>query len=179
MPELSLVPVLALGLFAGLRASELRALDWSEVDLEERIIEVKGKKAKTRQRKHGKISDNLLAWLKPHSKTSGSVVNGRFRERLGNAVAQGRTRLCDSGDEKGLGKWPKNGMRHSFASYNLSNHQNAALTALELGHADTDHAVRSLSQFGETQGSSLLLAHSARGEQQRRRAGDRAGGFSS
>ncbi|MHA3774764.1 tyrosine-type recombinase/integrase [Verrucomicrobiota bacterium sgz303538] len=137
MSELSLVPVLAIGLFAGLRTSELRALDWSEVDLEERIIEVKGKKAKTRQRRLVKISDNLLAWLKPHSMTSGSVVNGRFRERLGNAVAQARTRLRDSGDQKSLGKWPKNGMRHSFASYHLALHQNAALTALELGHADT------------------------------------------
>ena len=37
----------AIGLFAGLRRSELCALDWSEIDLQGRTIVVQGTKAKT------------------------------------------------------------------------------------------------------------------------------------
>lgn len=63
-PEM--LPALAIGLFAGLRRSELFALDWSEIDHEPRTIEVKGIKAKTRQRRLVSVVDNLLAWLNPH-----------------------------------------------------------------------------------------------------------------
>ena len=58
-PEM--LPALATGLFAGLRRSELFALDWPEVDHEDRTIEVKGIKAKTRQRRLVSVADNLLA----------------------------------------------------------------------------------------------------------------------
>ena len=53
----------AIGLFAGLRRSELCALEWSEIDRKARTIEVKGVKAKTRQRRIVSISDTLSAWL--------------------------------------------------------------------------------------------------------------------
>lgn len=66
MPDSHLVPMLGIGLFAGLRTSELKSLDWSEIDFERRVILVTGKKAKTRHRRHVKISDNLSAWLTPH-----------------------------------------------------------------------------------------------------------------
>ena len=56
-------PVLAIGLFAGLRMSEILALNWEEVDLCDRTITVQGRKAKTRQRRVVTISDNLYGWL--------------------------------------------------------------------------------------------------------------------
>ena len=34
-------------------------------------------------------------------------------------------------------KWPRNGLRHSFGSYHLAFHQDAARTALEMGHEST------------------------------------------
>jgi integrase len=55
--EAKLVPFLAIGLLAGLRTSELKSLDWAEVDLEEKVIEVTGKKAKTRQRRLVKVGE--------------------------------------------------------------------------------------------------------------------------
>ncbi len=70
-PEM--LPALAIGLFAGLRRSELFALDWSEIDHEHRTIEVKGIKAKTRQRRLVSVADNLPAWLNPHRKTKGPI----------------------------------------------------------------------------------------------------------
>ena len=53
----------AIGLFAGLRRSELCALEWSEIDQKARTIEVEGAKAKTRQRRIVSISDVLSKWL--------------------------------------------------------------------------------------------------------------------
>jgi integrase len=46
-----LLPLVAIQLFAGLRRSEVCALDWSEIDLSEKHLEVKGVKSKTRQRR--------------------------------------------------------------------------------------------------------------------------------
>jgi len=42
-----LLPYVSIGLFAGLRASELAALDWREISISERTIEVTAAKAKT------------------------------------------------------------------------------------------------------------------------------------
>jgi integrase len=113
-PDFNLVPILAIGMF-----------------------EVTGKKAKTRQRRLVKISDNLASWLTPYRANSGKIVAGRFRERLADTLIMARAELAQSGKQTALSRWPKNGMRHSFASYHLAYHQNAALAALELGHADT------------------------------------------
>src|SRR3974390_120779 len=60
-----MLPAVTIGLFAGLRRSEFFALDWAEIDLENRIIEIKGIKAKTRQRRLVHIAENLLDWLVP------------------------------------------------------------------------------------------------------------------
>jgi integrase len=37
----------------------------------------------------------------------------------------------------GLTKWPKNGLRHSFASYHLAHYHDAAKLGLILGHTTT------------------------------------------
>jgi integrase len=50
-----------IGLFAGLHRSELCALEWPEIDLQARTIEVKGVKAKTRQRRIVSVPDALIA----------------------------------------------------------------------------------------------------------------------
>ena len=72
-------------------------------------------KAKTRRRRLVKISANLAEWLKPLARENGPVI-------------------C----EKSGVEWKKNGMRHSYASYHLSKHEDANSTALQLGHANTE-----------------------------------------
>ncbi len=124
--KLELVPYVAIGLFAGLRASELDALAWKEVNLAERMIEVTAIKAKTRKRRILDISANLAAWLSPYAGAEGAIAPCCWRERL-----QKLSKLAS------LERWPQNVLRHSFASYHLAKHKNAALTALQLGHADT------------------------------------------
>jgi integrase len=122
----NLVPYIAIGLFAGLRSSEIEQLDWSEIKLGAGRIEVKAEKAKTSQRRFVKISDNLMAWLRPHMKQQGPIVGAGWREHL-QLIAK----------KAELEKWPRNAMRHSFGSHHLTAHENAAATALEMGHETT------------------------------------------
>jgi integrase len=122
-PEL--VPALAIGAFAGLRNSEVLALEWREINLERGFIEVTASKSKTAQRRLVKIEPNLSRWLAPHANNSGKV----WRESR-RIYYETTTKLCR---ELGL-KWPENGLRHSFASYHLAHFRNAAALALEMGH---------------------------------------------
>jgi len=53
------VPMLAIGAFAGLREAEIKRLDWAEIDLRRNFIEVKADKAKTARRRIVRIQPNL------------------------------------------------------------------------------------------------------------------------
>jgi integrase len=117
------VPMLTIGAFAGLRAAEIERLDWKEVDLASGHVEVTAAKAKSARRRLIPIQSNLAAWLWPYTGMTGRVVPKNAQNKL----ARVRTAA-------GLPRWPKNGLRHSFASYHLAHFKNAAETALELGH---------------------------------------------
>jgi integrase len=124
-PEL--LPYLAIGAFAGLRRAELERLDWSEIDFDSRLIEVKAEKSKTAQRRFVTMQPNLREWLLPLRKHKGNVTPALgFRESFEQAR-----------EAAGIAEWPDNALRHSFASYHLSHFKNAASTALELGHHDS------------------------------------------
>jgi integrase len=124
------VPMLAIGAFAGLREAEIQRLNWSEIDLTPRPnlpdghTEVKAAKAKSARRRIVPIQPNLAAWLRPYSGTQGHVVPVGARRKLDRVRKQA-----------GLMKWPLNGLRHSFASYRLAATNNAATVAAELGHS--------------------------------------------
>ncbi len=117
------VPMLAIGAFAGLREAEIKRLDWSEIDLARGHIEIKAAKAKSARRRIVPIQPNLAAWLRPYAGLSGRVVLSDPRRKLG------RVR-----EEAGLVRWPNNGLRHSFASYRLAAIHDAPRVAAELGH---------------------------------------------
>jgi integrase len=117
------VPMLAIGAFAGLREAEIQRLDWSEVDLARGHIEVKAAKAKSARRRIVQIQSNLAAWLRPYSGMTGHVVPAAARGKLD------RVRKAS-----GLARWPKNGLRHSFGSYRLAACHDAPRVAAELGH---------------------------------------------
>lgn len=121
-----IIPVLAIGGFAGLRPAEIGRLDWKEVHLDRGFIEVTAKNAKTASRRLVTIQPNLGAWLKPHVQKSGPVipVNGRILIEAARRAA-------------GFKEWPSNALRHSFASYHLAKFQDAAALALQMGHATT------------------------------------------
>jgi integrase len=117
---------IAIGLFAGLRRAELERLDWSEIDFESNLIEVKAEKSKTAQRRFATLQPNLREWLLPARKHKGLITPEDFNKHF-----------IQARKSAGIAKWPDNALRHSFASYHLAHFKNAAATALELGHHDS------------------------------------------
>ena len=117
------LPMLAIGAFAGLREAEIQRLDSSEIDLARGHIEVKATKAKSARRRIVPIQPNLAAWLQPYSGMTGRVVPAGARRKLARVRTAAK-----------LARWPNNGLRHSFASYRLAAIHDAPRVSVELGH---------------------------------------------
>ncbi|MGA8660454.1 MAG: tyrosine-type recombinase/integrase [Chthoniobacterales bacterium] len=124
----NLLPTLAIGAFAGLRASELLRLEWSEVDLARGYIHVAARKSKSARRRLVKILPNLASWLAPYNASQGKIYLNQKRAYHHAIEEVSRT--------TGI-TWKKNGLRHSFASYHLAKYANAAELMLQLGHTTT------------------------------------------
>jgi integrase len=121
--EPDVLPMLAIGAFAGLRDAKIKRLDWAEVDQARKHIEITAVKAKSAKRRIVPMQPNLAEWLRPCSGKTGRVVPDAYRgkiERVRKAA--------------GLTRWPNNGLRHSFASYRLAAIHDAPRVASELGH---------------------------------------------
>jgi integrase len=114
----------ALGAFTGIRAAELSRLEWRDIDIKRRHVEITAAKAKTASRRLVPICDSLNAWLAPFCSKSGPVFTSqRSAERL----------VEWAGNQ--IGGWPKNALRHSFVSYRVAQTQNVAQVALEAGNS--------------------------------------------
>jgi integrase len=124
-----LVPVFAIGLFAGLRPAEIRRLDWSEIRWDKAQIRVTSAKSKTAQPRWVKMTPALMEWLAPYRKASGPV----------NPLSESNQYklIAETVKAAGLSHWPQDGLRHSFGSYHMALHQNAPLTAAQMGHMTT------------------------------------------
>jgi len=118
-----LVPILAIGAFAGIRMAELERLDWKAVDLERKFIEIRAGQAKTTSRRVIPISDNLAAWLMPLER-KGKIV--RTKELQTHMPALARNLKME---------WPRNVLRDSFISYRIAIVQSADQVALEAGNS--------------------------------------------
>lgn len=121
-----LKPTIAIGAFAGLRTAELALLDWSEVHLDRKFIEVSAAKSKTARRRLVTILPNLALWLSPLVRKEGPVMPANFVNKM--KVAR---------NAAGIENWPANGLRHSYASYHLAKFQDAPALALQMGHTTT------------------------------------------
>jgi len=122
-----LLPLIAVQLFAGLRRSEVCALDWSEVEIAENHLEVKGAKAKTRQRRLVTLQPVLSAFLKDRHGGSGpvwSLTIDHYGERLSNIA-----------EKAGIQPWPHNVLRHSFGSYFYALTKNENTVAADMGNS--------------------------------------------
>ena len=119
------VPFVVIGAFAGLRNAEIQRLDWSAIDLDRKIIQVRADQAKTASRRIVPISDNLKEWLAPHV-TTGRIVKTTWIDRLVTPLAK----------SQGF-KWPRNVLRHSFISYRIAVVKSAEQVALEAGNSPT------------------------------------------
>jgi integrase len=127
------LPCLAIGLFAGLRKSEILRLDWSAFKWEEipPVIAVARKIArKIRISRRVPILPNLGSWLEPYRAWVGPIYPGNFKTNE-NAFSLEMKRI-----RKRTGLTRKdNGCRHSFGSYRLAILKNSAQVAEEMGNS--------------------------------------------
>lgn len=131
----SLVTWLVFGGLCGLRSAEILRLDWRDVNLQRRFVEVRADNAKTAQRRLIPLCDAAIAWLQPRAEAEGRVVvrhgdHGVYYD-LAAAVNNARRKAGN----KNRFKWKRNGLRHSFCSYRLALTQDAAKTSLEAGNS--------------------------------------------
>jgi integrase len=129
------LPSLALGMFCGLRASEIFRLDWRDVDIKEARIRI----SETVARKLGSkrtvpIPENCLAWITKHAKENGKVepedfhaLFERVRVKAGFRPSNTREhrrmeaeRIKTAPKSEALKPWPSNCLRHSAISYALA-----------------------------------------------------------
>jgi integrase len=130
-----LIPFLALGAFAGLRHAEITRLDWSEIRLNEKFIEVKASKAKTAGRRLVPISHNLHQWLDDYRRSSGPICPYLNVSNQLNRLAKKINRAWQKENPAGKFEWKHNALRHSFISYRVAEIQNVAQVALEAGNS--------------------------------------------
>jgi len=119
------LPMIGIGLFAGLRTAELMALRWGDISATH--IRVTPAVAKKRRQRLIPISDTLRPLIAKSDHPDVRVCPLATRRLY---VWLRKIALAAK-----LPKWPDNAMRHSFASYHLALHQDAAKTAMLLGHS--------------------------------------------
>jgi len=121
-----LLPVVAIGAFAGIRSAEIGRLNWEDIKWDRGHIELAGRKTKTRARRLAPLTDNLKAWLAPWRHETGRIV--RMKGVSGA--------LTDLGTKAGIeGGWRKNALRHSYISYRVAGTGDVARTSLEAGNS--------------------------------------------
>lgn len=133
-----IVASIAIGAFAGLRDAEIGKLTWLHVDMASGYIKLDAKITKMGSRRTVPIAPNLAAWLAPLVEREGPV-RPSFRTyyravRLARKAAASDLRQqslpCD-----GVSSWPRNALRHSYASYRYAVVGDPVRVAEECGHS--------------------------------------------
>jgi integrase len=118
------IPFFTINAFTGLRRAEVERLDWSEIKLDRRLIDLPPEKSKNKRRKLVEIPENLARWLTPHLRTGGSIMpRAKIQVAMENAV------------EKASIDWPHNCLRHSFCSHAVALY-GFTCTSLQADHSE-------------------------------------------
>lgn len=121
-----ILPSLAIGGFAGIRAAEILRLDWADVDFAGRYLTVGADKAKTATHRIVPMCAALYAWLQPYAGRTGKIWAGNYGEFY---LAIGEVATA-----AGI-KWKNNALRHSYASYRFALTNDAGRVAGECGNS--------------------------------------------
>lgn len=138
------LPIVALGLFAGVRTAEIKKLSWNHISLKVPKDEPKTKPsdriwgyvripadidAKTGKRKIP-IREALYTWLAPIATLHGPIwpVHQERGRNLLEAV-QAKAGFNDSNP------WPSNAKRHTFGTYHAAQFQNLPALSIEMGNS--------------------------------------------
>jgi integrase len=122
-PEL--LPALVIGAYTGIRTQERIRLTWGDIDIKRGFVTVPKAKSKTARRVI-KMEPCLQAWLVPLAGRTGPIFHGDVHD-----FVRQMNRTCKLA---GLAKAPKNGLRHSYASYHAAKYNDAELLRNNMGH---------------------------------------------
>jgi integrase len=122
-PYRKLVPFLAIGAFAGVRHAEIKRLDWADVNLDEGLLFVSRRKAKTGLDRAVELPANCVAWLRLHQST-GPIVRNK------NTTSALRRLQAHAGVPK-----RRNGLRKSCLTYRTALARNLEAVALDSGNS--------------------------------------------
>jgi integrase len=124
----SVLPYLAVSLFAGLRPDEARGLKWEQVHFATGQIEVLKSTSKTKETRFVTLEPLLAEWLLPYRKAHGRIVGTNFTKDW-KAIRELAGYNAESKP------WPVDVLRHTFGSYWLAIHQDRARLAEEMGNS--------------------------------------------
>ena len=128
-----LLPFVALGLFAGIRSSELLQLKWTDIKLDRKLVTISSRIAKGRQMRNIDLDENCVQWLRLVERTTGNISPPAFAKKFKALTLKA-----------GFPDWREsrlNSMRHSYGTYYFSKPQNANETAAQLGHRGGDQVL--------------------------------------
>jgi integrase/recombinase XerD len=120
-------PLIAVQAFCGVRSAETLRLSWSDIDIARGLINIAAEHSKGARRRLVEMPENFKEWLLPY-------VRNRSGKLWIRDSMQYHIQLKASRIAAGIAAWPSNALRHSYASYHLGFHQNAAALALQMGH---------------------------------------------
>ena len=121
-----ILPLIAIGGFAGIRSAEVARLEWKDIKWDRGHIELAGSKAKTAARRLVPLSDNLKAWLAPWRGETGPILT----------ITDASGALGDTAVKAKIpGGWRQNALRHSYISYRVALTGDVARTSLEAGNS--------------------------------------------
>jgi integrase len=103
------LPVVVLGLFAGVRQNEIRQLSWEDISFKRGSVRISKEIAKSRNIRNATLRGKAEAWLRLCPNRKGPLARGTDKTFSKHFSAMVR--------EAGISPWPHNGLRHSFASY--------------------------------------------------------------
>lgn len=129
---------LAIGLFCGLRKSELIRLNWDNIDIQQKTITLGANITKTAQRRVVVIPDNLLTFLSKDPQTADLIPDTEYQYSYYMNIAceaAGYYYSAKKANNQQLKKWKTNCIRHSYISYRLAQCQNFATVSYEAGNS--------------------------------------------
>jgi integrase len=121
-----ILPLIAIGGFAGIRSAEVERLNWEDIKWDRGHIEIAGWKSKTAARRLVPLPENLKAWLAPWREETGPILS----------ITDPSGALADTAVKAKIpGGWRQNALRHSFISYRVAETGDVARTSLEAGNS--------------------------------------------
>jgi len=125
--EFNLLPYVAIGLFAGVRMTEMMRLDSKDINFDTKTIRIGPDVAKKRSQRMIDMEPALLAWLEPYKEKlkEGFDITGSNFQRDRNGLVE----------SAGLVEWKPNGLRHTYGTNHLAMFRDDGETAHQMGNS--------------------------------------------